>query len=182
MPFELDWKVVPPDPELSNTGKCEDARVPWSMGVLWNKPVRQPIRCALNPRRGPKLRDAYFIDIPLFSPRLLKAVQSIGVDNLQLFDCELVDLAGEVHSHYKAVNIIGAVKCADMAASEHRQVAGAAFIDFTKLVIDNRKVLGLDLFRLGERPGRIITSDRLATAILSIDPVGISLIPLESTG
>jgi hypothetical protein len=178
MYFELDWKVNEPD--LSNTGKCDDPRVAWTMGVRWERPVAQPIRCALNPARGPRLRDAYLINIPLFSERLLGAIRGTGVDNLQLFDAELTDLSGQIHTDYKAVNIIGAVKCADMSKSVYHQPEGYPFINFQQLVLDGTRTRGLDLFRLAEHPARILMSERVATAVSAISPVGIKLLPVET--
>lgn len=177
MYFELDWRAA--DPQLGNTGKCDDPDVPWTMGVRWNQPVRQPIRCELNPKRGPKLRDAFLIDIPLFSTRLLEAILSKGVDNLQCFDSELTDLSGQVHTNYKAVNIIGAVKCADLGKSQYRQPPGYPYLEFSHLVLDGKKARGLDLFRLGEHPGRIMLSERVAEAVQALPPVGITLLPVE---
>jgi hypothetical protein len=179
MYFELDWKVS--DTELSNTGRCDDPRVSWTMGVRWERPVAQPIRCELNPKRGPKLRDAYLINIPLFSRRLLDAIRSVGVDNLQTFDAELTDLSGQVHTDYKAVNIIGAISCADLEQSQFQQPEGYPFINFQRLVIDARKARGLDLFRLGEHPARIILSARAAMAVRALDPVGVALIAVETS-
>lgn len=177
MYFEFDWSVR--DAQLSNTGRCDDPDVPWTMGVRWDEPVRQPIRCALNPKRGPVLRDVYLIDIPLFSGRLIDALRGAGVDNIQTFDSELTDLSGHVHTHYKAVNIIGSIRCADLKASQYQQPAGYPFMNFQKLVLDGRKVDGQDLFRLGEHPARILMSERVATAIRGVQPVGVTLQPVE---
>jgi len=179
MYFELDWKVVPADPDLANTGKCDNTGVPWSMGAHYAREVRQPIQCELNPKRGSKLRDAFLIDIPLFSERLLAAIRGAGVDNLQCFDAEIRDLSGQVHRNYRAVNILGAVKCADLTRSQFVQNPGSPFIEFTHLVLDGAKVRGMDLLRLGERPGRIMLSARVAKAIQAIEPIGITLLPVE---
>ena len=39
MYYRLDWKVVPPDPSLSNTGSCPNLGVPWTTGVPSGKPI-----------------------------------------------------------------------------------------------------------------------------------------------
>jgi hypothetical protein len=181
MYFEMTWKVSPPDPELSNTEKCDDTAVPWSMGVRHDAAVKQPINCWLNAKRGKTLRDAYLIDIPLFSDRLLDALRDVGIDNLQTFDAILHATDGSNHSNYKAINIIGAIKCADLDKSKYVRNPGAAFIEFSHLVIDASKARDLDFFRLGERRGRIMLSARAAGAIEKIKPVGIALLPIEST-
>jgi hypothetical protein len=182
MYFELTWKVTPPDPTLANTEKCDSTDVPWSMGVNYTGTVKQPIVCWLNPKRGRKLRDAFLIDIPLFSDRLITALRAAGVTNLQSFDAEVRTPEGEILSNYKAVNIVGAVMCADMNKSQYVRNPGSAFIEFTHLVLDKNKVRDSDLFRLGERPGRIMLSERIAKAIDAINPVGIALTPIESSG
>lgn len=177
--YELSWKVSPPDQELSNTGRCDDTRVPWTMGLLESRAIKQPIQCQLNPKRGAKLRDAYLIDIPLFTERFIDVLRKSGVNNFQTFDVELVDLAGNTHRNYKAVNIIGTIHCADLVLSEYSQTQGNPTTDFTTLVLDFMKVRNLDFFRLGENSRIIILSERVGNALKELAPIGVSLSPVR---
>jgi hypothetical protein len=181
MYYELDWKVVPRDPELADTDTCDDVGVPWTMGVRYAGVVRQPIKCRLHPRRGRRMRDAFLTDIPLFSDRLINALHGAGVDNLDLYECEIALADGGVARDYKAVNIVGAVKCADLEQSQYVSLAPAPFLDFQRLVIDPKRARGLDLFRLGEKPLKIIISERVKRAVDAIRPVGMQLVPVDVT-
>jgi hypothetical protein len=163
--YRLDWKVSPPDPSLSNTGDCPDLGVSWTMGARFARALPEPIVCSLNPKRGPKLRDLYLVDIPLFSGRLLEALRGAGVANLDSYAAELRSPSGEMHRGYFAVNVIGIVACAEMSRSEAVPGLPAPLIEFTRLVVDSGKAHGRDFFRLGENSLYILMSERIKDAL-----------------
>jgi hypothetical protein len=79
----------------------------------------QPLTIALLPK-GPGHGDFMpaYLSGPLFSDALLKDLQEIGVNNLQLFDVELTDPDnGAIFTNYKAVNIVGRADLIDMQKS-----------------------------------------------------------------
>jgi hypothetical protein len=89
MLYQLDWMVrpsdpqYPPDPELAGIETCDDIDVAWTVRDRYDGPVPEPITCRLDPRRGRKMRDAFLVGIPMFSMRLLPAIQPTGVDNIE---------------------------------------------------------------------------------------------------
>jgi hypothetical protein len=185
MLYQLDWMVrpsdpqYPPDPELAGTATCDDTDVPWTMGVRYDGSVPEPITCRLNPRRGRKMCDAFLTDIPMFSTRLLAAIRATGVDNIDTYDARILGLDGEVFDSYKAFNIIGAIKCANLAASEYESYPPMPFLEFSRLVVDPGRSRDMDLFRLGEDPVVILISQRVQAAIAALQPVGIVMRPIE---
>jgi hypothetical protein len=102
--------------------------------------------------------------IPAMSDRLVDALHAVGVDNLELFDAVLVDPAnGKEYSNYKAFNIVGKVRAADMSASTRMGVSEDEIIavDFDSLVLDESKCRGLLLFRLAENLSAIVVEERV---------------------
>lgn len=91
--------------------------------------------------------------MPMMRDDLIQAFQEAGVDNLQLFDVTVTDPdSGQVYTNYKAVNIVGCIKAADLSKSEYTQHGNGPLIDvdFDKLVIDPKKPRGTLMFRLAE--------------------------------
>lgn len=106
--------------------------------------------------------------IPVMREDVILALEGAGVDNLQYFDAVLRDPStGNEYWSYKAFNVVGAVACADMAASEliNTPTSTMTDIDFHALVVDESKARGLLLFRLGEAVSAIIVHDRVKQAI-----------------
>lgn len=180
MYYRLDWRVVPSDPSLANTGRCPDLGIPWTMGVRVAKPVREPIACELNPARGRTLRDAFLTDIPLFSTRLLEALGAAGVDNLQSYAATVRTPEGQVHSNYRAVNIVGAIACASLEKSEVLPGTEAPMMEFARLVLDEKRALGAKFFRLAENTLCILVSHEVKLALDPLRLVGVSLEAVES--
>jgi hypothetical protein len=84
-----------------------------------------------------------------------------------------------VFDSYKAVNIIGAIECANLAASEYISHPALPFLEFSRLVVDPGRSRDMDLFRLGEDPVVILISQRVQAAIAALQPVGIVMRPIE---
>ena len=117
--------------------------------------------------------------LPLVSNRLAEILRKAGVDNLQLFDTEITDpLTGVVYSDYKAMNIIGAVSCANLDASEY-EPSKAPRIDFTKLVIDESRARGLCMFRLAESLKYILISQKVRDVLIRMPLIGVRISALD---
>lgn len=102
--------------------------------------------------------------IPLYRDDLVAALQSCGVDNLDLYPARIFDPDnGQFHENYKAVNIIGMVAAADMQKSVWSASDGIALIDvaFDKLVIDPKKTASLPFFRLAENNAAVLVHQRV---------------------
>ena len=93
--------------------------------------------------------------IPLMTRRLVTALQSAGVTNLQLYETTLVNPQGNPpppDDLYLAVNVVGAVEAANLEESETSPEVSERLIsaDFTSLAIDETKARDLLMFRLAE--------------------------------
>jgi hypothetical protein len=181
MYYRLDWKVSPPDPELANTGTCNDVGVPWTMGVRYPETVSGPVVCKLHPKRGRKMRDVFLVDVPLFSQKILQCLQDLGIGNLELYDAEIHSPEGEVFAGYKAVNIVGTLACADLSQSEYLPDSEPPMMAFSKLVIDEEKARSMDIFRLAEDTLYILISERVHSALDELDLTGVSMTPMETS-
>ncbi|WIG95911.1 hypothetical protein [Myxococcus sp. SDU36] len=156
-----------------------DVDVPWTMGIRYPDPVQEPIPCYLDPRSGPVMPDL-IIDVPLFSQRLVEVLKGAGVRNLDLYDAVVIDREREkTYSHYKAVNIVGLVSCADLPRSEYLPGYKPPLMKFTKLCIDEARTLGLPLFRLAEDSLVILVSEAVKEAIEASKLVGVRVVSLE---
>jgi hypothetical protein len=91
--------------------------------------------------------------VPVMSSELLQALRSAGVDNLQVFDVAIHELAsGTVHRSHKAVNVLGLVSCVDADAPNAAALYPA---------VDSRRARDLPFFRLAEQPDRIVVHRRV---------------------
>ena len=150
------------------------------MGTFYAEDVPSPIMVRLNPKRGSRMRDVFLLDVPLFSDDFLSVLQAEGVDNLQLFDAEIHAPDGTVYTNYKAVNIIGLVLCANLRKSIYLTESEPPLMEFSKLVIDESKIVGANLFRLAEDSLVVIVSESLKDKIEQANLTGFSLKLLES--
>lgn len=143
----------------------DSTSVPFIKGVRWMRgaridvPVPAPLRIKLKPLNpdasdhGPRIAEYMASNMPVFSDALIDALKQAGVDNLELFDLVITDPDnGREYTGYKAVNIVGCIKAADLEKSEYTQHGNGAVIDvdFDKLVIDEKKPRGTLMFRLAE--------------------------------
>jgi hypothetical protein len=104
----------------------------------------------------------FFNDVvPLMRVDLLKALREAGVDNIDDYPAIIRETrSGREYRDYRVVNIIGAVRAADLAASdvEPSGFDGSFDIDafFNTLKLDESAAQGLLLFRLAESVGTIL--------------------------
>lgn len=177
--YRMDWKVDDPDDQLASIDEVAENDVPWTMGIPYGGPVVEPIRCTLDPDAGRVMPDLFLPGIPAFSDRMLAVLDAAGVDNIVRYRIELVAPDGNVHTNYKAVNIIGAVMCADLSRSEFRPGYDPPLMKFDRLVIDQAKAGDLPFFRLGENPLFILVAEHVKQAIEAAQLVGVRVISLD---
>jgi len=114
--------------------------------------------------------------IPLFSEPLLSALASAGIDNLQLFPAIIVGQAGGTWSHYRAVQIVGVVRCVDLKATDHVVIGPGndnvpPLIHALNLQLDpNRIPAEVRLFRPAEQPTAIIMADSVLEFLIAQRP------------
>ena len=166
--------------QLARMGAQPELDLAWRAGHPFKKPPAQPVRCMLDARGGPDLPDAFLAErIFLFSDRLIECLQRGGVDNLDIYQVDLLDSqARRVAVGYKAVNVIGLVAGMDQAASTYDPQSQVPMLEFAHLTIDEKKAGGLRLFRLGENPSFIIVSEAVKEALDPVDLVNVSAISL----
>ncbi|MFP2962769.1 imm11 family protein [Myxococcus sp. 1LA] len=181
MYYRMDWKVdfAAQGFEMVATGKTPVTGVPWTMGVRYPKPVPQPIRIPLDKRSGPVMPDL-LAGLPIFSARLVEVLQTAGVNNLDLYETEVVDeVRNKTYTHFKAVNIIGRVSCADLTKSVSVSGHSPPLMEFEKLVIDESKTMGLPMFRLAEAVQMILVSETVKQAISDAKVMGVRVVSLD---
>lgn len=148
----------------------------FDLGERITAPVPTPLEFVLEPlhpsapEHGPELPAFFDLPVPLFRDDLLAAVQSGGVDNLQVYEAVIRERDGsQVATNYNAVNVVGLIAAADMARSKATVHPGGPVYDveFDELVIDPAKAKGALLFRLAEATGSLFVHDRLRRHLLA---------------
>jgi hypothetical protein len=134
----------------------------WMSGQPLSAPVPEPITIDIDPDEPGSPLEMYELEALIVSDRLLRALRSSGVDNLQSFRVTLRGpQSGRVIEDYHIVNIVGAVSCADLSESRFDPPPGRPTISvaFSRLVIDESRTAGALLFRLAESLSTIIVHD-----------------------
>lgn len=108
---------------------------------------------------------AYNSEGPTFDVSLIKILQDLGVDNMEVFPAILInnETGVEFTELHAAVNIIGLVSCANDEMSNSRPLADTKY--YLNLKIDPEKARGLLMFRLAEQPVDIIVHEKIAQAV-----------------
>jgi hypothetical protein len=149
----------------------------WTSGSLMPENVLpSPLRLTVTGRAGDVIPPLLDEGIPVFRHDMIETLFRLGVDNLQLYDVEILDdRSGSVIGGFSAVNIIGLVAAADLDASDY-QAHGRPLIDvdFDSLAIDETKAQGLLMFRLAECVTGIVIDERLKGPLDRIG--GLSLV------
>jgi hypothetical protein len=138
----------------------------WNSGVPFTKTPNAPLTVIM---------DGDGILVPMFNrgillwqDELIEAVRSAGVDNIDCYECILVDpVSGISHKNYKAVNIIGLVSKADLSMSAYSTPSGIPSIDtdFDSVFFDEHKAHELLLFRMAECVSAIVVHESVKNSI-----------------
>jgi hypothetical protein len=138
----------------------------WIRGRTLKAPSA-PIKVELWERGGDGLAELFLDSIPVFRNDLVELLIEAGVDNLQTFPAVLVDPKGKQIEDFKAVNIVGLVKCADLTKSQYDDITGTGMMamGFRKLVIDEAAAAGHTFFRLAEAVASIIVHEHVKARI-----------------
>jgi hypothetical protein len=147
----------------------------WALGAYFTAIPPNPIMVSIT--RIGESKDPNLIPIPfndanmcLASPEVVNALKSVGVDNIQIFPAILKDSDTNKEYFYFALNIIGVQKVSDLSASEWTNFDDEARMDtiFESLLIDEKKVVDANIFRLHEDMGTIIISEALKRSLEKI--------------
>jgi hypothetical protein len=170
MYFVLDrsWAMNPA--RVADRASFDRQGLEWDDGAKFDKAVRTPIEVRLKPLeplapdQSPLMPALFKGRFPLYRDDLVAALRACGVDNLDVYDARIIDPDnGQVHTNYKAVNILGLVAAADMGKSQWSAADGIPLIDvaFDRLVIDPAKAMDLLFFRLAENNAAVIVHERV---------------------
>lgn len=143
----------------------------WMSGARFERQPPEPIAVRLRgtDEEGWVLGDLWLTPITVMSKRVLKAMQSAGVDNLDTYAVELLDpVSGKTHTDFVAFNVIGKIAAAD--ATQTRFTPGVkermVSADIDSLALDQATMRGALMFRLAESVNAIIVHDSVRQAIL----------------
>ena len=154
----------PEDQDRAGIGEILDTSLNWQTGSRFESPPAEPVRVELNPDFPGIMVPMFDAGILLMDDGMIVALDAAGVDNLDLYEAIIEDPAtGDRFTNYKAVNVIGAVACADLAQSVFEAPSGVPIIDtdFDALAIDEGKARGLLMFRLAEAVNGIVIHEKV---------------------
>ena len=108
----------PETEDRAGIGDILNTDVNWQTGSRFPDAPPVPVEVALNPDFPGLMMPMFDSGILLFSERMVNALHESGVDNLDVYDAVIRDIAtGKTYADYKAVNIIGSISCADLSRS-----------------------------------------------------------------
>lgn len=152
--------------------KEPDLPGPWYSGQMLKINISTPLEYELAANYGDDCKIKMMYDnkaIPVMHNKLIDALVSAGVNNLELFPAKITNPnTGEVHDDYQAFNIVGLVSATDLGASrlmDPDTKPGILDTDFEALVIDENKANGFHLFRLAESCNAICVSEKVKAAV-----------------
>lgn len=140
----------------------------WSAGKRFRQQPTEPVIVEIQPRheRGELL--PYFGTAKLMRADFFNALWEAGVDNLDVYEAVIQTEDGSIrHQGYKAFNLIGVVRAADLRQTVFNDPPASRFIDasISKLEIDPNKAKGLLMFRLAEYVGAVVVHRTVKEAI-----------------
>lgn len=144
---------LPPDADL------------WIDGQPLSADIGQPLLYEVE--EGDEGEMGAFIDTaaPLMSKDLVACLRDNGVDNLDVYEAVIREVAtGHEHSGYWAVNVLGVVDAADPARTAEISLEGlGTWID--RIVVDESAARQLLLFRMRQSPSRLVLHRKVKQAI-----------------
>ena len=150
----------------------------WWAGKKFAKEPPLPVKAVIRPENEDGKILAYHNPVNLMSDALAKVILASGVDNLDLYNAVIVDEKGKVYREdYKAFNLIGIIRAADLQQTEFMPGSDSRLIDasIAKLAIDERKAHGALMFRLAENVSAVLVHARVARAIAEAKLDGVLL-------
>jgi len=181
MPYFILGCVEPLPDERRGVVAAHAGGLDWLSGARFETPPPSPVRVTLD-AEGVML-PMFQHPVPLFVDAMVSALFECGADNLEVYDAALHDPAtGRDRTDYKAVNVIGAVRCADLKRSRYTAYGAPVIdVDFDSLVIDEARARGLKLFRLAECVTGIVVDESVRRHLAAVPALrGLDFIPPEA--
>jgi hypothetical protein len=162
-----------PDPSSSDD---------WVAGHKFKNPPREPVVVTI--KTGHEHRDLMPLcgGTNVMSNEFYKALCDAGVTNIDAYDAVLRSEDKKVeYRGFKAYNILGLVRAADLAKTKFRDPPGSRLIDASieTLAIDADKAMGLLIFRLAEYVGAKIVHERVKEFI---EPMNFPYVQFNDPG
>ncbi len=136
----------------------------WLSGHKFRAPPKVPIVVTIKEGREDSDLKPYIGTPPVMSNEFYKALCDAGVDNLDVYDAVLQRKDGKVkHEGFKAFNVLGLVRAADLSKTKFNDPPGSRLIDASidTLEIDPDKARGILMFRLMEYVSAVIVHERV---------------------
>jgi hypothetical protein len=152
----------------------------WLLGAHFTHAPAEPIRLEWNPDTDGTKKHLYGATVPLMHKQLLRAVQLLGIDNLDCYSVEIADsVTGEVDRDYVAFNLLGAVQAADLSQSKYADPSGLRRIDmdFDSLSISPAAARGALMFRLAECVSGLVVHECIKRGLEAKGGFGLSFVP-----
>ena len=139
----------------------------------------EPVLFAVDGDFGGSLVPTMFLPLPVIRADFLEDLRAAGVANVDDYSAQIRGL--EDHKTivgYRAINIIGAVACADLGRSKYEEFEGMTFFDH--LVIDPERVGGATFFRLAEAHEYIVVAKKVVDFIEPGRYPDVQFLPIDS--
>ena len=163
--YVLNTVVSETTVRITNEPRLPPGSTLWIDGAPLKGTIQEPlvyeIEVGDEGEMGPFIRTA----TPLMSRDLVETIQSCGVDNLDLYNAVIRELAtGHEYRNYLAVNIIGVISGADRTQSVSTSLDGLGNW-FERLVLDEHATRGSLMFRLRGSLSKVMVHRRVKEAI-----------------
>ena len=163
---DTDYYVMDCYPRTGDADITEDPDLPadidnWMGGGKLSQTPPDPLVFIIEADDEGTMRPFFNGAVPLMLEGMIDALRECGIDNLETYPAVITEVgSGQEHADYSAVNIIGAVKAADMVQSVAEEPGlvqdGLINVFFESLVLDDSALRGQLLFRLAESLSGII--------------------------
>jgi hypothetical protein len=158
--------VLSNEPELAHPFEL------WNGGERFDSPVPVPLQYSIDEEDAGKMPPLFDTGAHLLMRQdLVTALHECGVHNIDVYEAIILDLkSGNRFDNYRAVNIVGLVRAANMSRSIGEDIGlvndGLVTVWFDKLVLDESKIHNILLFRLAESVSTIIVHDSVKDFLL----------------
>jgi hypothetical protein len=140
----------------------------WMLARRFQAEVQEPVQATINPQNKKGILLPLYGVPQIMRRDLYETLVGAGVDNIDVYAAVVTQEDGTVVSNdYVAYNIIGAVKAADLSATEFAPENPSRMVDagVEKMAISDEKAKGLLLFRSAESIRLIVVHENVRKAI-----------------
>ena len=131
-------------------------------GHFFPEDFEGPFECALVDRSARGIMSTFYMSPAIIGTKqFYQNLQLCGVDNIEVKPVVINDAVNKrTINNYLLLNFLGRVSCADMDKSDYG-TRGEDMHIMNKLVIDSKKVYGLNLFLVHEDTNCIVVSEQV---------------------